>query len=195
VIGSVACATRKYRFKPLKLIDIFVVSITSLSAFFDLKVRRIPNWLVLVGATSGIALNGYQGLNPFIQSIVGLVAGIAVLLVPFALGWIGAGDVKFFGVVGALLGASWLPRVFFYSALSAGLIAAAYLLFGSVQSVRFTNLWTDLKVAVFSLGRVIPDPVRIRSEGRGGSVPWGVAFAIGTIIAYYFDHTGRWAGF
>lgn len=151
--------------------------------------------MVLIGATSGIALNGYQGINPFIQSIVGLVAGIAVLLVPFALGWIGAGDVKFFGVVGALLGASWLPRVFFYSALSAGLIAAAYVFFGSIRSVSFTNLWMDLKIAVFSFGRVIPDAVHIRSESRGGSVPWGVAFAIGTIIAYYFDHTGQWAGF
>jgi len=26
-------------------------------------------------------------------------------------------------------------------------------------------------------------------------VPWGVAFAAGTIFAYYVDHNGRWAGF
>jgi hypothetical protein len=26
-------------------------------------------------------------------------------------------------------------------------------------------------------------------------VPWGVAFAVGTIIAYYFDDKGTWAGF
>jgi len=172
-----------------------VVLISSLSAFFDLKVRKIPNWLVLVGATSGIVVNGYQGLNPFIQSIVGLVGGILVLLLPFALGWIGAGDVKFFGVVGALLGVSWLPRVFFYSALSAGLIAITYVFFGKTRLGSIKNLWTDLKVAMLSLGRVIPDPVQIRSKERGGSVPWGVAFAIGTIIAYYFDHTGQWAGF
>jgi prepilin peptidase CpaA len=172
-----------------------VVVISSLSAFFDLKIRKIPNWLVLVGATSGIALNGYHGLNPFFQSIAGLVAGIAVLLLPFAFGWIGAGDVKFFGVVGALLGVSWLPRVFFYSALTAGLIAVAYVLFGVTRLTGFKDLWTDLKIALLSLGRVIPDPVYRRSEKRGGSVPWGVAFAIGTIIAYYFDHMGQWAGF
>ena len=179
----------------MTLIDILVVLISSLSAFFDLKVRKIPNWLVLVGATSGIAINGCQGLNPFIQSIVGLVGGILILLLPFALGWIGAGDVKFFGVVGALLGVSWLPRVFFYSALSAGLIAIAYVVFGTTRLGSIKNLWTDLKIAVLSLGRVIPDPVQTRSKERGGSVPWGVAFAIGTIIAYYFDHTGQWAGF
>ncbi len=60
---------------------------------------------------------------------LGIVVGIAVLILPFALGWIGAGDVKFFGVVGALLGVSWLPRVFFYSALVAGVIAIGYLVF------------------------------------------------------------------
>jgi len=171
-----------------------VVLISSLSAFFDLKIRRIPNWLVLIGATSGIALNGFHGLHPFYQSIAGLVAGIGVLLLPFALGWIGAGDVKFFGVVGALLGVSWLPRIFFYSALVAGLIAVAYVVVGSTRFASFKELWTDLKLAVVSMGQVIPDPVHKRSAKRGRSVPWGVAFAIGTIIAYYFDHTGQWAG-
>jgi len=172
-----------------------VVLISSLSAFFDLKIRKIPNWLVLIGATSGIALNGFHGLNPLYQSIAGLVAGITVLLLPFALGWIGAGDVKFFGVVGALLGVSWLPRIFFYSALVAGMIAVVYVVVGSTRLAGINELWTDLKLAVLSLGQIIPDPIHKRSEGRGRSVPWGVAFALGTIIAYYFDHMGQWAGF
>jgi len=179
----------------LTILDTLVVLISSLSAFFDLKIRKIPNWLVLIGATSGIVLNGFYGLNAFYQSIAGLAVGIAVLFLPFALGWIGAGDVKFFGVVGALLGVSWLPRIFFYSALVAGLIAVACVVVGSTRIASFRVLWTDLKLAVVSLGQVIPDPVHKRSEERGGrSVPWGVAFAIGTIIAYYFDHTGQWAG-
>jgi prepilin peptidase CpaA len=179
----------------LTLLDTLVVLISSLSAFFDLRIRKIPNWLVLIGATSGIALNGYNGVNPLFQSVAGLVAGVAVLLLPFALGWIGAGDVKFFGVVGALLGVSWLPRIFFYSALTAGLIAVSYVFVGVTRLARFKDLWTDMKLAVLSLGHVIPDPVHKRSEERGRSVPWGVAFAIGTIIAYYFDHMGQWAGF
>jgi len=179
----------------LTILDTLVVLISSLSAFFDLKIRKIPNWLVLVGATSGIALNGFQGLNPLYQSIAGLVAGITVLLLPFALGWIGAGDVKFFGVVGALLGVSWLPRIFFYSALVAGMIAVVYVVVGSTRLAGINELWTDLKLAVLSLGQIIPDPIHKRSEGRGRSVPWGVAFALGTIIAYYFDHMGQWAGF
>ena len=134
-------------------------------------------------------------MNPFFQSLAGLIVGIIVLIVPFALGWIGAGDVKFFGVVGAILGISWLPRIFFYSALVAGLIAALYLATGFSRWGGLRELWTDLKLGLVSLGHVMPEPVAVRSQGRGSSVPWGVAFAIGTIIAYYFDHTGQWAGF
>ena len=136
-----------------------------------------------------------MGNTRLLQSILGLVVGIVALLFPFALGWIGAGDVKFFGVVGALLGVSKLPRVFFYSALVAGAIALGYLVFGLSKSTRFKELWTDTKIAVLSLGQVLPAPVHQRTRNRDNSVPWGVAFAVGTIIAYYIDDTGRWAGF
>ena len=118
-----------------------------------------------------------------------------MLVLPFALGWIGAGDVKFFGVVGAVLGVSWLPRVFFYSALIAGVIAFGYLAVGLASFSRLRAFWFDLKTAALSLGHVLPDPVYVRSHEGGGSVPWGVAFAVGTIIAYYVDPSGQFAGF
>jgi prepilin peptidase CpaA len=179
----------------LTILDALVVLVSSLSIFFDLKIRKIPNWLIAVGATSGIVLSGCQGLYPLYQSVAGFVVGVAVLILPFGLGWIGAGDVKFFGVIGALLGVSWLPRIFFYSALAAGLIAGLYIFTGSSRLGSIKELWTDLKLGVLSLGRVMPEPVAARNREGGQSVPWGVAFAVGTIIAYYFDYTGQWAGF
>jgi prepilin peptidase CpaA len=179
----------------LTILEYLLVLISSLSAFFDLKVRKIPNWLIVFGATSGIALNGYHGLSSFYQSVAGLIIGIAVLLLPFAFGWIGAGDVKFFGVIGALLGISWLPRVFFYSALAAGLIAIVCVATGASRLGSLSGMWTDLKLGIVSLGKILPQPVAEQSKRAGHSVPWGVAFAVGTIIAYYFDHMGQWAGF
>ena len=118
-----------------------------------------------------------------------------MLVLPFAFGWIGAGDVKFFGVVGSLLGISWLPRVFFYSALVAGVIAVGYLAAGLASFSRLKSYWLDIKTAVLSLGNVLPEPARVRNRDSGSSVPWGVAFAAGMIIAYYFDPSGRWSGF
>jgi prepilin peptidase CpaA len=179
----------------LTLSDTVIFFVSGLSAFFDLRIRRIPNWLIISGLFCGIVLNAFQGPSHLMQSIAGFAVGIAVLILPFAFGWMGAGDVKYFGVIGALLGASWLPRVFFYSALVAGLIAFVYLAFGLARFSRFKQSWLDLKVAVLSMGHVLPDSVQKRTREHGDSVPWGVAFAAGTIIAYYVDPNGRWAGF
>lgn len=149
----------------------------------------------MLGLILGISINASNGFDSLVQSFLGLVVGLGVLLVPFALGWIGAGDVKLLGVIGALLGVSWLPRVFFYSALVAGVIAIGYISVGSATLTGFKSLWTDVKLSVVSMGHVLPKSVSERTETKGGgSVPWGVAFAIGTIIAYYFDYNGQWAG-
>ncbi len=141
----------------------------------------------------GVIINGLVGVSQLFQSIAGFLVAIVALLLPFALGWMGAGDVKLFGVIGALLGLRWLPRVFFYSAVVAGLIAGGYLISSLSGRVRFKQLWLDVKLTLLSMGQVIPEPVHKRAHGS--SVPWGVAFSVGTIIAYYFDRTGEWAGF
>lgn len=174
--------------------DFAILSVSGLSAFFDCKFRRIPNWLILFGAACGVTLNALQSAGLLVQSLLGFIVGVAVLLVPFAMGWIGAGDVKFFGVAGSLLGVSWLPRVFFYSAIAAGVIAVVYLAVGGGRFTLFKQTVADLKIAVLSMGQVLPEPVQKRSKEQG-SVPWGVAFAVGMIIAYYIDPSGQFAGF
>ena len=118
-----------------------------------------------------------------------------MLFIPFAMGWIGAGDVKAFGVNGALLGVLLLPRVFFYSAVVAGLIAVTSLLLGKVHFFSFKKIWLDVKIAVLSGGNIVPEPVRNRVAHRDESIPWGVAFAMGSLIAYYLDPEGHFAGF
>jgi Flp pilus assembly protein protease CpaA len=172
-----------------------ILLVTVLSVFFDLTVRRIPNWIIAFGLSGGLLLNGSQGFAQFSHSLLGFIGGIAIFIVPFALGWMGAGDVKYFGVVGALLGIEWLPRVLFYSILSAGMFAIGYVTIGRFNSGFFKDAWTDCKLAILSLGRVLPDSIGKRTAKGADSVPWGVAIGAGTLVAYYFDPTGRWAGF
>lgn len=68
-----------------------------LGAAWDIRTRRIPNWLVLVlavfatGATiasGGLAMLGSTALHAVIVLLVGMAL--------FALKWIGAGDAKFY---------------------------------------------------------------------------------------------------
>jgi prepilin peptidase CpaA len=179
----------------VNILDVVIVSVSCLAAFFDFKERRIPNWLICIGLLFGIILSAFQGGDYLLRSVAGFVLAVGVLFLPFALGWIGAGDVKYFGVVGALLGVGMLPRVFFYSALAAGLITCGYLMIGAVQTAKLRDQWAGVKTAIISMGHILPEPVSITTQGNRGSVPWGVAFAAGTILAYYVDRDGRFAGF
>ncbi|MGB7946461.1 MAG: prepilin peptidase [Candidatus Binatia bacterium] len=179
----------------LSLLDLSILFVTILSVFFDLAVRRIPNWIIAFGLIGGLLLNGSQGFTPFVHSIAGFVVGVSVLIVPFALGWMGAGDVKYFGVVGALVGIGWLPRVLFYSILSAGVLAVGHIALNRLNTEALKNVWTDGKLAIVSLGRILPESISKRTAKGADAVPWGVAIGAGTLVAYYFDPTGRWAGF
>jgi prepilin peptidase CpaA len=165
----------------------------SVAAFFDIKERRIPNWIILFGFIGGVVLAALQGSTQFIVSISGFFVGIVTLLIPFAFGWMGAGDVKLFAAVGALLGYKTLPRVFFYSCLVAGVLALIALAFGRARQVSFKNFWTDCKFMLLTVRTGLPKSMPLDSGAY--SVPWGVAIGAGTIMAYYLDRAGTWAGF
>ena len=175
------------------VLDVTLFGFIVLAALFDIKERRIPNWVILIGLIGGLVLSALQDGMQLIFSVVSFFVGIVALLIPFAFGWMGAGDVKLFAAIGALLGYSRLPRVFFYSCLVAGCIALLALALGYAQQVSFKNFWTDCKF-IFLTGRTgLPKTMRLSSSAY--SVPWGVAIGAGTIMAYYIDSTGTWAGF
>jgi prepilin peptidase CpaA len=174
-------------------LNLTLFAVTGIAAFFDVKERRIPNWVIIVGVIGGVVLGGFQGHTQLLISVAGFVAGILALLIPFAFGWMGAGDVKLFAVVGALLGYTWLPRVFFYSCLLAGGMALLALALGYAREVSFKNIWTDCKFMFLTMR--IKLPKSIPCDSGAYSVPWGVAIGAGTIMAYYIDSTGKWAGF
>jgi len=177
----------------IPLFNLFLLVFTGLAVGFDVRERRIPNRLVLIGIVAGILFNGSAGRPQLFDSVLGLGLGLGILLLPFAFGWLGAGDVKFFGAVGALLGVKFVPRVFFYSALLGGVLAVISIAFRGMSLRIFRTAWWDLKVLVASRGAVLPESVG--KQSRVDTVPYGVAIGLGTLVAFYLDPVGEWAGF
>ena len=173
----------------------FSVSFLGLAAAFDLWERRIPNWLVFLALGVGFLLNAWQGTEQFISSLWGFGLVIIIFLLPFALGLMGAGDVKLLGAIGALLGAAWVPRVLFYSALAGGLLAALSLATKDIRWSFIKETWMDLKLFVTSGGTAVPASVGERDAQGAPTIPYGVAIGVGTLIAFYGDPRGFWAGF
>ena len=179
----------------ISALDLLLVVFVGLAALFDLKERRIPNWLILFALTGGVLLNSWQGMSHVIDAGLGFGLGIGALFLPFALGWIGAGDVKLVGAIGAILGRTLLPRVLLYSALAGGVLAIYSLLRNGINWQRIKSLWQDVSMLIYSQGVVLPETMHETKLTRAHTVPYGVAITIGTLIAVYLDPKGEWAGF
>ena len=92
----------------------------------DVRRLRIPNWLTFpafFGALAlGFASSGPAGLG---RALAGAGVAFGVLFVPYALGWLGAGDVKAALVLGALFGREVFLPMLFWMVLVGGCLALA----------------------------------------------------------------------
>lgn len=104
-----------------------LLGLLAAASIYDFKFRRIPNWLTGMGMLVALLLHlVLGGWEEVLFSLKGLAAGIALLLIPFALRGIGAGDVKLLGVVGAFQGVNFVFSTFLWMALWGGLMALIF---------------------------------------------------------------------
>jgi prepilin peptidase CpaA len=96
----------------LTSVQVVALMVAATAGVWDLRTRRIPNVLTLGAAASGLVYHVVTGgLNSGLASVGGLLIGAVPMFLQFALGGMGAGDVKLMGALGAWLGpveAFWL---------------------------------------------------------------------------------------
>ncbi|KAF0194552.1 MAG: prepilin peptidase CpaA [Bacillota bacterium] len=106
------------------MLRIITYALLAGSLYYDLRERRIPNFLTLTGIVVGLVLqavlNGREGL---LASFLGLGLGLLVLFPLFAVSKFGAGDVKLLAAIGALRGLQFLWRAALLGAVSGGVMA------------------------------------------------------------------------
>lgn len=144
------------------------------AAVYDYKTRRIPNFITLPALAVGLVLNTYQsGFGGLEESLLGLLLGVLLLLMPFAFRGMGAGDVKLLAAIGALNGPHFVLYTFIYGAMTGGIMAVMILLLKRRAMAVLNNL-------VFTLA--IPGQALVKSNL---SMPYGIAIFIGTVAAWY----------
>jgi prepilin peptidase CpaA len=148
----------------------------------DVRVRRIPNALSLPVAVAGIVINGaYLGLPGIGRSLTGLLLMVVLLLVPFALGGIGGGDVKMMGAAGALIG-PWLAL----TGLLTGLVLGGAIAVGHLA--RHGRLGEKLAATGVMIGEAIRrrslGPLRLSAIDAGAvALPYSVPLGLGIVTA------------
>ena len=171
---------------PIWLVTIALI----VAAFIDGYKLKVPNWLTFSLITSGWVTStisyGWEGLG---WSLVGTLVGLALLLPAYAIGGMGAGDVKLLAGVGAWVGSTVTLYAFCVSAVIGGLIAVVMVLYRKAwrhHYYQFLTIWHEMVT--------IRDPEQlstIAAERKSSMLllPYGIPLAIGTIA--FFAYTGR----
>jgi prepilin peptidase CpaA len=160
----------------------------------DVHRRRIPNVLTFGGAAIGlvanVAIHGGQGA---ILSVSGWLLGAILLLVPFAMGGIGGGDVKLLAAAGAWGGPEYVFTMALLSAVIGGIIAIVLLIASGRLSETWRPAWLGaLSWLAASIATVYPqasawgfDSAAPMATPAGGRLrfPYGPALALGGIAA------------
>lgn len=169
------------------ILDLTLLSLVITAGAIDLKTRRIPNRLVLVGLCLGIAMNSFLfewgGLR---QSLAGAGVAFAIYFVFYLLRAMGAGDVKLMTAIGALSGPRVWMMIFFFTAIAGGVIALVLL----VAKGRLKKTLFNVSVMLHQLMHLqapyhATEELDVRS-GKGLRLPHGASIAIGTVVYLVF---------
>ena len=127
---------------PLRGDLLILLPLIIIAAIYDLRYRRIPNWLTLSGVVAGLAMNAV--LDPIWPGIAfslkGLGIGFGVYFLLYAIRAMGAGDVKLMAAVGAVVGWQNWFAIFIVTAVLGGVLAIIFSLLKGRLTTTFWNV-------------------------------------------------------
>ena len=148
--------------------------------YYDVRYRRIPNLLVAGLLIGGLTINiSFGGLSGGLASVEGLGLAFLPMFLIHLFGAMGAGDVKLFGAVGAVVGVSLVPLTFVIVVML-GAVLAIYTMMRS--GTVFSTLHGVLRIFVGTMPGWEMPRYAIPSD-RKHTIPYGVAIMLGSLIA------------
>lgn len=155
------------------------------AAWIDGKKLKVPNWLtfplVIGGWIASGVLFGWPGAW---SSLLGTAVGLGLLLPAYAIGGMGAGDVKLLAGVGA-----WIGMVHTFWAFVVTVVVGAVMAVAMIVTRRGVLHHVRQFFAILFEILIIRDPEKLAAlaaerKPRMLLLPYGIPIAIGT-IAYF----------
>jgi prepilin peptidase CpaA len=175
---------------PAPGIEALLLTLVIGAAVYDVRYRRIPNWLTLGGVLAGMLLNaflfhgpgGWFGVQGLVSSVMGLIVAFGIYVFLYALHAMGAGDVKLMGAVGAIVGwVNWF-WIFLATAILGGIAGAILVVLrGRVRKTLFNVGFILSEMSQGHAAYLKNEELDVKSKKSLG-LPHGAVIAAGTIL-------------
>ncbi|HEX8136352.1 MAG TPA: A24 family peptidase [Pyrinomonadaceae bacterium] len=159
---------------------LLLVPLAIIIAYYDVRYRRIPNAFVLATLAGGLAINLiFAGLGGVLTSLGGCALAFLPFFILHIFGGMGAGDVKLFAAVGAVVGTQMVIPTLLIVVITGGLIAVYSMI--RARTVRMT-----MQRVLMILVGLLPGwqmPRFSVPADRRHTIPYGVAIMTGSLIS------------
>lgn len=163
-------------------LKVLLIAIVLVAAIYDLRFRRIPNWLNLSGVILGLAVNTFLfGRHGFILAVLGIASSLVIYVPLYLIRGMGAGDVKLMAAVGAIAGPwNWFG-IFLATALLGGVVSLLFVAFKKrFHQTCFNVALVATELCHFRLPSKSNSQLDVRHP-RALGMPHGVLIAIGAV--------------
>lgn len=164
-------------------IQVLLAATVLIAAATDIRKREIPNWLTLSAILAGLVahpvLSGWEGLK---LSMVGFLVAALVFLPLFVLRFLGGGDVKLMGAIGAMAGYQNLFVVFLLDAMLAGVAAVVLIVVRGRVRQTLRNLGQGLRSMTRGRAPHQDNPEMEAGSERSLGMPRAVTIALASLL-------------
>lgn len=172
---------------------LLLIPATLYASWIDYAEHRVPNWLTGSLALAGLVVQGiFGGWTAVGIGALGLLVGFALLIVPWLMHGMGAGDVKLMAAIGAWLGPTLTLWSFAAGALIGG-VAAVVMILGTRRTVHALANLQLIMTKLRKFDTAFGEFAGAKTFGATSQLlPYGVPLTAGTIIVLLTAYWGGW---
>jgi prepilin peptidase CpaA len=163
------------------------------ASWVDFAERRVPNWLNAALLVAGLAVQSwFFGVSGLSNGVLGLLLGFGLLIVPWLMHGMGAGDVKLMAATGAWLG-PWLTLLSFAAGAVIGGVAAVAMILSTGRVMHAVTNMQTIMTKMRRLDTAFGEFGGAKTFGNTSQLlPYGVPLTAGTIGVLLTHYLGGW---
>jgi prepilin peptidase CpaA len=161
-----------------------VLVCAALAVVSDVRTRRIPNVLTFGAAAAAIGFTALEsGLSGTLTPLFAWLVGAALFFPIFALGGMGAGDVKLLAALAAWLGPVDAVYLAFFAAITGGVIGVGVAVLHGYARQALANIW--LMLMHWRVVGPQPVPGLTLRDGRAPRLAYAIPIAVGALCTLW----------